>query len=56
MSIEIRINPSPPPHPPSRWVGQNVPTREISAVETNLSFVFQNVYKQISSLFTKLFE
>ena len=56
MSNEIRINPSPPPHPASRWVGQNVPTREISAVETNLSFVFQNVYKQISSLFTKLFE
>ena len=51
MSIEIRINTSPPaPPPPSRWVGQNVPTREISAVETNLSCVFQNVYKQISSL------
>ena len=42
--------------PPQRWVGHNVPTREISAVETNLSFVFQNVYKQISSLFTKHFE
>ena len=43
------------------WVGHNVPTREISAVETNPSFIFnlnnsQNVYKQISSLFTKHFE
>ena len=32
MSIEIRGTP--------RWVGHNVPTREISAVETNPSFVF----------------
>ena len=53
MSIEIRGTP--------RWVGHNVPTREISAVETNPSFIFnlnnsQNVYKQISSLFTKHFE
>ena len=46
---------------PSRWVGHNVPTREISAVGTNLSFVFnlnnsQNVYEQIYSLFGKHFE
>ena len=39
----------------------NVPTTDISAVETNISFVFnlnnsQSVYKQISSLFTKHFE
>ena len=53
MSIEIRITPMPPP---PRWVGHNVPTREISAVQTNLSFVFQNVYKQICPLFTKHFE
>ena len=39
MSIEIRIN-TPPPAP-SRWVGQNVPTREISAVETHLSLFFR---------------
>ena len=40
------------PEYPRRWVRHNVPTREISAVGTNLSFVFnlnnsQNVYEQI---------
>ena len=49
------------PEYPRRWVGHNVPTREISAVGTNLSFVFnlnnsQNVYEQIYSLFGKHFE